>query len=100
MGHYDTGMAVLSPPDLGAEIGLTFPTMYAGQRVYSPDEVPEIPVRDLGARVRAELQVLAGRLTPGGRVAITAGSRGITNIPLVLKACGDALRDLGAQPFV
>ena len=34
------------------------------------------------------------------RVALTAGSRGIANIPLVLRACGDTVRDVGADPFI
>lgn len=93
-------MAVLSPPDLGAEIGLTFPTMYAGQRVYAPEEVPEIPVEQIPARVRTALRTLENDITRGGRVAITAGSRGIANIPAILKACGDTVRDLGGEPFV
>jgi hypothetical protein len=91
-------MAVLSPPDLGASVGLTFPTLYAGQRVYSPDEVPRLAVADIPARVKAELQPL--RLRPGAQVAITAGSRGIANIPLVLQACGEAVRAAGGEPFV
>src|SRR5207237_1152349 len=93
-------MAVLSPPDLGAEIGLTFPTMYAGQRVYSLAEVPELPLDQIDDRVRAELHLLRGRVKPGARVAITAGSRGIANIAQILKACGAAVRDAGGEPFI
>jgi hypothetical protein len=91
-------MAVLSPPDLGASVGLTFPTMYAGQRVYAREEVPQLPVADIPARVREELRDL--RLRPGARVAITAGSRGVANIPIILKACGDAIRAAGGEPFI
>ena len=93
-------MAVLTPPDLGAEIGLTFPTMYAGQRVYSPDEVPELSVDDLAARVIAELKPLDGRIRSRARVAITAGSRGIANIAAILRACGEAVRAAGGEPFI
>jgi len=93
-------MAVLSPPDLGAEIGLEFPTMYSGQRVYRPDEVPEIPPADLEHVIRQELQPLIVRITRGGRVAITGGSRGIANIPAILRACGEFVREAGGEPFV
>jgi hypothetical protein len=93
-------MAVLTPPDLGAEIGLEFPTMYAGQRVYRPEEVPEIPIDELAECVRSELAPLRERITPGTRVAVTAGSRGIANMPLILRACGDVVREAGGQPFV
>jgi Domain of unknown function (DUF362) len=94
------GMAVLSPPDLGAEIGLTFPTMYSGQRVYAPEEVPEIPLDELPHRIHTALRALEGQITRGGRVAITAGSRGVANIPTILKACGEVVRELGGEPFV
>jgi hypothetical protein len=93
-------MAILSPPDLGAEQGLTFPTMYAGQRVYRSEEVPEIPVDRLAEEVRATLQPLRGRIKPGSRVAITGGSRGIANIGPILKACGQVVREAGGEPFV
>ncbi len=91
-------MAILSPPNLGAAVGLQFPTMYPGRRVYSADEVPRLPEADIPARVRAELAAL--RLAPGSRVAITAGSRGIANIAAIVRACGEAVRAAGGDPFV
>ena len=33
-------------------------------------------------------------------MALTVGSRGIRNLPLIIKACGDWLRDHGATPFI
>ncbi|HET6317501.1 MAG TPA: DUF2088 domain-containing protein [Chloroflexota bacterium] len=93
-------MAILSPPDLGAELGLTFPTMYAGQRVYRPEEVPEIPLDRLRDEVRTALQVPYGRITRAGRVAITAGSRGVANIGPILRTCGEVVREAGGEPFV
>jgi hypothetical protein len=93
-------MVALVPPDLGAEIGLSFPNLYAGQRIYQPDESPELSVADIPARVRAELQPALQRVTQARRVAITAGSRGIANIVAILRACGDAIREAGGDPFV
>ena len=93
-------MALVVAPDLGAEIGLELPTLYTGQRVYSPEESPELPVEDIPARVRAELRPIAGRISVDDRVAITAGSRGIANMPAILRACGEAVRELGGDPFV
>jgi len=74
--------------------------MYAGQRVYRPQEVPEIPLERLRDEVRAALQSLHGRVKRGGRVAITAGSRGVANIGPILRACGELVREAGGQPFV
>ncbi|HEY0583641.1 MAG TPA: hypothetical protein VGE94_15765, partial [Chloroflexota bacterium] len=87
-------------PDLGAEIGLTFPTMYAGQRVYGPDELSTLAPADIPARVQAELQPLLDGISLNDRVAITAGSRGIANMPAILRACGDTIREAGGDPFI
>jgi hypothetical protein len=59
-------------------------------------------VSDVGAAVRTALKQLAldRTIRPGQTVALTAGSRGIANIPLVLKSVVRFLRDLGAQPFL
>jgi hypothetical protein len=59
-------------------------------------------VRDIPAAVRAALEPLnLGRaIRPGQTVALTAGSRGIANIPAVLRAAAAFLKDLGARPFL
>jgi hypothetical protein len=93
-------MAVVVAPDLGAEVGLTFPSLYSGQRVYTPAESPEIPVDEIPGRVKAALQPILNRVALDHRVAITAGSRGIANMPAILRACGEAIRDVGGDPFV
>ncbi len=43
--------------------------------------------------------VIDGRIARGARVAITAGSRGIANIALLLRGLADAVRDAGGEPF-
>jgi len=43
--------------------------------------------------------VLRGRIARGARVAITAGSRGVSNIPQLLRGLANAVRDVGGQPF-
>jgi hypothetical protein len=43
---------------------------------------------------------LGTRLHPGGRVAITAGSRGIAGIAGIVRAAAGAVRSLGYDPFV
>jgi hypothetical protein len=59
-------------------------------------------VADVHATVRSELEKLdlGRRIRPGQTVALTAGSRGIANIPVILKAVADHLKRLGAQPFL
>jgi hypothetical protein len=43
---------------------------------------------------------LAVKLKPGARVAITAGSRGINNLVAMTRAAADAVKSMGAQPFI
>lgn len=59
-------------------------------------------VENVAAMVRREMEKLdLGRtIKPGHSVALTAGSRGIANIPLVLRAVAESLRELGAKPFL
>src|SRR3954452_12193411 len=59
-------------------------------------------VADVGAAVAAALEPLdlGRRIRPGHTVALTAGSRGIANIPLLLKSTADFLQRLGARPFL
>ncbi len=59
-------------------------------------------VEDVAATVRRELEKLdLGRtIRPGQSVALTAGSRGIADIPVLLRATASFLKDLGARPFL
>ncbi|MDQ6674755.1 MAG: DUF2088 domain-containing protein, partial [Chloroflexota bacterium] len=93
-------MAVIVPAELGAEVGIQFPTLVAGQRVYSPDDAPELAIDEIPGRVRAELQPLLTRVARNDRVAITAGSRGIANVAAVLRACGELISEAGGDPFI
>jgi hypothetical protein len=59
-------------------------------------------VEDIPAAVAASLERLdlGKRIRPGQTVALTAGSRGIANIPVILKATAGFLRRMGARPFL
>jgi hypothetical protein len=59
------------------------------------------PLWDLSAAVSAELAKLdLSKVKPGDSVAITAGSRGIDRIPLILSTVVEYFRAMGAQPFI
>jgi hypothetical protein len=45
-------------------------------------------------------ELLGGRLAPGSRVAITAGSRGINNLVGMTRAAADAVKSMGGRPFI
>lgn len=59
-------------------------------------------VGDVAGTVRAELcrLQLAEKVKRGETVAITVGSRGVANIPVILRAVAEHFRSLGAEPFL
>jgi hypothetical protein len=78
-------------------ISMTFPRMYRIRQTFD-----QTSVNDIAEAVRDELTKLSlqKRLNSGDRVAITAGSRGISNIALILKGIVDYLKAIGARPFL
>ncbi len=59
-------------------------------------------VPDIATEVAAQLDSvnMHTRVQPGMRIALTAGSRGIANIALIMKTAADVLKAHGALPFI
>lgn len=59
-------------------------------------------IEDIPAEVRKQLKAIniENMVKPGMRIAVTAGSRGIANIALIIKTVCDALKEHGAKPFI
>ena len=78
---------------------MSFPRLF---RVRQRFQGPRIDVTDVAAKVQTELASLdlAQQINPGQRVAITAGSRGIANIKVIVKSIADFVKQLGAEPFI
>lgn len=59
-------------------------------------------VEDIEGTIRAELDriKIASKIEPGQKIAITAGSRGISNIALIIRATVNYLKERRAQPFI
>lgn len=59
-------------------------------------------VADIAGTVQSEMKKLAleKRVRKGQRIALTGGSRGITNIALIFKSVADYVKSLGARPFI
>src|SRR4051812_39400729 len=76
---------------------MPFPKMVSIRQRFDRTRIDNIP-----EAVRKELGKLNidRVIKPGQTVALTAGSRGIANIPVILKSVVQHLRDLGAQPFL
>src|SRR5579859_6384280 len=106
---------ILTTGGPGGELGRsrrTLPTRDAPVLDYPGLPAPPfLPVRqtlpgghlaDVARTIRAEFERigLAAHLEPGATVAITAGSRGIADIPLVIKTVAELVRAAGAEPFI
>jgi hypothetical protein len=61
---------------------------------------PVAPELDIEYAVRTEVAKLAGSVRRMDRIAIGVGSRGISNLSMIVKHTIDAIRDLGAKPFI
>jgi len=79
------------------EVNVSFPKLF---RVRQRFQGPRLD--DVVAKVHGELTSLdlSQQIVPGQRVAIAAGSRGIANITVIVKATVDYVKQLGAQPFI
>lgn len=64
--------------------------------------LPAKILNDIPGEVRKEFSRVdfASKVKPGMKIAITAGSRGINNLPLILRTIIQILRELGAEPFI
>jgi hypothetical protein len=76
---------------------MNIPTIARVRRTFDQPEVADVAAT-VAQAIRASS--LTARVIAGGRVAITAGSRGINGLPVLIKATVDTVRDLGFQPFV
>ena len=72
-----------------------FPRLVPVRQVFK-----RVTEEDPAAATRRELARLSSVVEPGMRVAITVGSRGIRNLPVIVRAAGEWFRDAGAEPFV
>ncbi len=76
---------------------MTFPRVYLVKQ-----DLPDRKLRDISGTVREQLEQagLASRVRPGASIAIGAGSRGIANIDVILRAVVRYWKDHGAKPFI
>lgn len=76
---------------------MLFPQMALVKQTFDPARVEDVP-----AALKAALEAagIRQKITPGHRIAVTAGSRGITNIAVITKCLIEFLKECGARPFV
>jgi hypothetical protein len=76
---------------------MSLPKVLRVQQNFDDSHIIDIPTR---VAEEVEKLNLSGKLRPGQSVAITAGSRGVANIGVILKALAQELKRLGAKPFI
>ena len=76
---------------------MAYPKVYRIEQNFDSSHISDIPGRVHREISRLDLQ---GRLKPGDTVAVTAGSRGIANIAMIVKSVVTELQTLGARPFI
>lgn len=76
---------------------MQLPKIARVRQIFQQPEIEDVP-----AKIHEELEKkqLRDRVKPGQRIAVTAGSRGIANIPLILGTVVAELRKAGAEPFL
>ncbi len=78
---------------------ITIPGMARIRQVFDDTHIPAEEIPEVIRRQLSRPEI-ADTIPAGGEIAITAGSRGIANIPLILKAVADFVKDKGAVPFL
>src|SRR5690349_13679466 len=76
---------------------MIYPKMLRIRQQFERPRVDDVP---RAVRTALEQLDLARTIRPGQSVALTAGSRGIANIPVVLRSVASFLKDMGARPFL
>ena len=61
---------------------------------------PQLKTENIPDVIRRQLSPYKASIRPGMRIAITAGSRGIRNIPLILRCIAEFIQQQGAEPFI
>ena len=75
----------------------TFPRWVKARQQLDATEITDVSAAIANAFARPEVK---SAITPGTRVCLTAGSRGIHRIADVLKAAVVEVRKLGGEPFI
>lgn len=63
-------------------------------------DAPQVPDVDAAARQALEASGMLAQMQPGQTVAVGAGSRGIANLPAIVRAVVARLKEAGLKPYV
>jgi Lactate racemase N-terminal domain len=72
-----------------------FPRMLSVRQQY-----PASPPLDIRETIQEGFAGVGSQLKPGARIAVAVGSRGISNLQIIVATVLDLLKEAGAQPFI
>ncbi|MFC6800151.1 DUF362 domain-containing protein [Haladaptatus sp. DYSN1] len=75
-----------------------FPKMGVIEQLWDTDPIPRDEIESQAADAVSDLAL--DRIPEGGEVAVGVGSRGIANLPIIVRGVVSGLSDHGFQPFV
>lgn len=85
------------PVLLEEDLRFALPKMHRVRQTF-----PRSRVEDVAAAVHATMtqaEIIA-KIRPGARVAVAVGSRGIRNLPVIVRTVLEDIRDAGGDPFI
>ena len=78
---------------------VTVPRMFRVRQIFPRNKIEPEEIPDIIKKLLSE-EKFSSQIKPGMKIAITAGSRGISNNALTTKCIADFIKSKGAQPFV
>ena len=76
---------------------IRLPRMVKVRQLFDASRIEDVPAALSEQLNRPQIR---GKIRPGMSIAITAGSRGIDNIALIIRETVSYLKALGAEPFI
>jgi len=89
---------VAAPPRARPATGI--PLLARVRQRFATDRLPDVPGGIHDGFAALEARGMLARVKPGARIAVTGGSRGIADIPFILRSVVDELKARGAEPFL
>lgn len=79
--------------------GVEIPEMVTIKQKFDSTHIPSADIPGVVFEQLGRTEI-GGKIKPGMEIAITVGSRGIANIPLIIRSAADFVKSRGAVPFI
>lgn len=76
---------------------IKLPRFVRAEQIFPHSELSD---EEVAESFKSQIDVLKGRIKEGQRICITAGSRGIDHMPMMLRSIAEWAKSQGASPFI